>query len=111
MERLKPDKVRALLANKNTRLDVFPHNDTKYKSALSTAVWNFCMSRNCDRYEAMDCIKEFLDDKRCTSMIINHKWGGDTALMWAVKEHNVDVVKILAKNIFTDFKSVDYYGE
>ena len=91
-------------------MDVFPQDDKEYKSALSEAVWYMSDSQYGHyyyRYEAIDCIKQFVADERCTDEIINHKFGGNTALSKAVKDGHVDVVKILARNAFTDFKSVD----
>jgi len=111
MENIKPDKVKALLANKDTKLDVFPQDDMENKSALWEAVWSLFDYTNASwyrRYDALDCIKYFVADERCTGDIVNHKFRENTALSKAVKDGNADVVKILAIHPATDFKSVDY---
>jgi len=58
-------------------------------------------------------VKMFLDDKRCTSEVVNQKWGytwEESALIHAIKEGNLEMVRILMTHKDLDFNTSTEIG-
>lgn len=87
-----PEKVKVLLANKKTKLDVVGDQN---ETGLGYTVWQMCRRNS---KESRECFNLFITDERCTCEMVNNKdRDGKSPLMIAVEEGCEEVVNILAE--------------